>query len=69
MRTLIVSEEFILKYRELVHRYADHDRNCGMHPQNLMSLNDFCDCGYASKIRELQRLQSNIKILGDEQGK
>ena len=65
MRTLIVPEEFILKYRELVQRYASHDRNCGMHPQNLMSLNDFCDCGYSERIHELQRMQSSIKIQNE----
>ena len=37
-----------------------------LHPQNMMSLNDFCDCGYSKKIHELQQLQEDIKISDEK---
>ena len=58
---MIVPEEFLLKYRKFAERYAYHDRDCNMHPQNMSSIYDFCDCGYSDTIKELQRLQVEIK--------
>jgi len=65
-KNLKVPERFLLKYKSLVHRYAEHDRNCGMNPNNMTSLYDWCTCGYSEDIKELQNIAKEIEIIDDK---
>ena len=54
---LIVPEEVLMTYKDIVDNYACHDVHCAYH------MTEFCDCGLGDKIRRLIELSKETMKL------
>lgn len=59
---LIVPDEVLVIYKDIVDNYANHSLHCAYH------LTEFCDCGLTSKIRRLIKLSDQaMKVVVNEE--
>jgi hypothetical protein len=62
-KTYAISEEHYEAIKKFARNFAYHDRDCGMHPSNMMSLEDYCTCGYSDWIAYLKKKEATLKEI------